>query len=139
MTLPTKVNHEVDEVAAGVDHFLKAVTPAPFSDPAFSVFKGKITQYVSDLVRESATVAKRDQADTISVKHVDIACEHLMLRSRNKVYKLAGTIGGLGLGTSLSTLCAMALVWQFPLAGILICTVSGMVGSFLLAVNIMKD
>jgi hypothetical protein len=138
MTLPSEVN-QIDEIAVGVDHFLKAVDPAPFSAPAFSVLKGKVTQYVSDLVTESDAVRKRDKADSVSVKHVEIASEHLILKSRNKVYKLAGTIGGIAFGTSVSTLCAMTLVWQFPPAGIVICTSSGMVGGFLLAVSLMKD
>jgi hypothetical protein len=139
MTLPSKVNQEVNEVAAEVDRLLKAVDSTPFTAPAFSVFKGKVTQYLSDLVRESDIVAKRDQTDAISVKHVEAACEHLTLKSRNKVYRFAGTIGGIGLGTGVSVLVTMALGGQFSLAGILICTISGMVGSFLLAISIMKD
>jgi hypothetical protein len=137
MTPPSQVN-QVDEIRDGIDHVLKTVDPALFSDPAFSVLKGKITQYLSDLVNESDTVRKRERVDTISVKHIEMACERLILRTRNKVYKLAGTVGGLAIGTSLSTLCAMALIWQFPPVGILICTGSGIVGGFLLAVS-LKD
>jgi len=139
MTLPSKVSREVDEVATEVEHILRGVDPSPFSVPAFTVYQGKIFQYLADLKQEAAAVAKRDQADSISVKHVEVASEHLTLGGRNKVYKLAGVIGGLGIGTSVSTLVSMVLVATYPPAGIVICAASGMVGGFLLAVNIMKD
>lgn len=139
MTLPSKTNEVVDEIADGVDLLFKNVDPSPFSAPAFTVLKGTIAQYMLDLVNESGAVARRDQADTISAKHVDKAREHLTMRNRNKVYKLAATIAGLGLGTSISTLCSMVLIWQFPVAGILICTFSGIVGGFLLALSFGKD
>lgn len=135
---PTSQVNQVDEIRAGIDHVLKTVDLALFSDPAFSVLKGKVTQYLSDLVNESDRVRMRDRVDAVSVKHVEIACERLVVKTRNKIYKLAGTVGGLAIGTSLSTLCAMGLIWQFPPVGILICTGSGIVGGFLLAVS-LKD
>jgi histone H3/H4 len=139
MTLPSKKSEVVDEISDGVEHFLKNVDSGPFSPPAFTVLKGVIAQYISDLVNESGDVANREHVDTISAKHVELARERLTLRAGSKVYKLAATIGGLGLGTCLSTICAMMLVWQFPVAGIVICTFSGTVGGFLLALSIGRD
>ena len=138
MTPPPEPNH-LDEIAIGVEQVIKAVNPAPLSEPAFSMLKAKVTQYLSDLIRESDAVRKRDNVESISMKHIEIASENLILRSRKKVYKLAGTIGGLALGTMISTLCAMVLVSQFPTSGVVICATSGSVGGFLLAVSLMKD
>jgi hypothetical protein len=138
MTAPPDLNHH-DEIALGVEQVIKAVNPAALSDQASSMVKAKVIEYLSDLVKESEAVRKRDNVESISLKHIEIASENLILRSRNKIFKLAGTIGGLLLGTSLSTLCAMMLVSQFPVSGIWISTCSGIVGGFLLAVSFIKD
>lgn len=128
----------MDELVDGIERSLKNTDPGPFSGPAYSVFTGTITEYVADLTRESEAVARRDQADAISAKHVEIAAAHLMLVERNRIYALVGTIGGVALGTCMSTLCAMVLVSQFPLAGIIICIVSGIIGGFALALSTSK-
>lgn len=139
MDFTPKENNEMNEVATQIDLFLKNIDSAPFSSPAFSVLKAKINQHIFDLVKESAIVAKRDQADSISVKHVEIASNHLILKGQKRIYKLIGTVGGLAMGTCISVLCSMVLTPQFTLSGILICTFSGMIGSFLLALNFSKE
>lgn len=139
MNVFSSVTADMNEFADSVEGLLKNIDPGPFSGPAFSVLRGTITEYVSDLVRESAAVARKDHADAISAKHVEIASARLMLGGRNKIHRLIGTIGGVGLGTCMSTLCAMVLVSQFPLSGILICIGSGIVGGFALAVSINES
>lgn len=134
--LPSNLTPERNEVVDSVARLVDEIDHAVFSSRAISILKWRANRYVSELVRESAVVAKRCDADLISAKHVQIAVDHLTLLGGSPVHRVAGTVGGVGLGTCLSTLGAMMLVWQFPLAGILICVVAGVVGGFLLALSI---
>jgi hypothetical protein len=139
MDLTPNVDHKLKEVAERTENFLEGVDHSPFSSAAFSVLKERITLYVSELVKESAIVAKRDKADSISTKHVEVACEHLTLRSRGGVYKNLGTIGGVCLGASISTLISMITASQYSMSGVLISVLLGIAGGVLFAINIMKE
>lgn len=139
MDLSSRNIVENSEVVNDVAGLLKEVDSGQFSNAALAVLKWKTSQYFSDLARESAVVARMHEADSISARHVEIAGDHLVPVGRKNLRKLTGTIGGVGLGTSLSTLCAMMLVWQFPLAGILICVFFGIVGGFSLALSVNRS
>ena len=135
MDLTSEVSKKVEGVASRAEHFLQGVDPSPFSSAAFSVLKEKITQFVADLVSESTAAAKRDQADSISAKHVEVASRHLMSSARARIYKHLGTWGGTFLGVSSSAFVSMILAHQFPVSGIVIGAATGIAGAFLLGVS----
>jgi len=103
-----------------------------FSETASSVIKEKVSTYSNELIKESKIIAKKDQSDSISAKHVEIASKNLMLYSGSTLYKRLSNLGSLFLGTSLSTLTSMFLNNSFPVSGVLIVTFFGIVGSFIL-------
>lgn len=104
----------------------------PFSEAAASLIREKSTEYFNELINESIVVGKRDQADIISSKHVQIASNNLISHSQGRLYQHLGTWGGIFLGTSLSSLMSMLLVNQYPPIGVVAVTVIGTVGSYLL-------
>jgi hypothetical protein len=139
MAITPNIDHKLREVAERAENFLEGVDQSPFSSTAFSVLQERIALYVSELVKESAIIAKRDNADSISTKHVEVACEHLTLRSRGRIYKHLGTIGGICLGASLSTLISMITINQYPSSAVLISVLLGIIGGALFAINMMMS
>src|SRR2546430_16577971 len=96
-----------EEIVDRVESSLLDVDHTSFSPAAFSALKANVAQYIDDLVTESATARKRDRTDIISAKHVEVATEHLKERSRTKIYRQSGTLGGVFLGACLSAVYPM--------------------------------
>ncbi|MDX6531856.1 MAG: hypothetical protein QOH41_4146 [Blastocatellia bacterium] len=135
MDLTPEMNKNIGGVTDRAEHFLRGVDPEPFSPAAFSVLKDKITQHVSDLIEESTAVARRDKADSISTKHVEVASEHLITHAGGRVYQLLGTWGGIFLGSSSSAFVSMFLSHQFPASALLFGIIAGVAGAFLLGLS----
>lgn len=133
------VNKEVEEVALKAEEYLQQIDPSPFSAAAFSILKGKIGQYVKDLIHESIKISIRDRADNISTKHVELASERLTVHPRNRLYKHLGTVGGILLGAALSNILTMQASNQFSFQSVLTTVILGIVGAFLIAFNIAVD
>jgi histone H3/H4 len=127
------------EVAEKADELLRSVDTSPFSPAAFSVFKAKVIQYIEDLARESATIAKRTQADVVSAKDVQAACDRLTTSPRKTLYRHLGTVGGLSLGASTSALGSMLVANQFPLWAVLVAIGTGILGAFFLGIHFRND
>jgi hypothetical protein len=133
-----------DDSESNLSDDLKGVTRAdgdrpPFSSQAYELLRDKIAEYVSDLVTESARIARRSRADDISAAHVQRAAEHLTGASRGRFYKHVGTIGGIMLGGALSNILTMTLENRYGAAGILITTGVAVIGTGMVAAHIFND
>jgi hypothetical protein len=126
------LSKKADALLEGVDH-------SPFSVPAFDVLRGRVGQYIGDLVRESATIAKHESADVISAKHVEAAYDRLTISPQRRFYRHLGPIAGLFFGGFISTVASMVVAGQYPLLGIALAAASGIVGAFLYGVHVTRD
>lgn len=111
----------------------------PFSVHAYVVLRTTIVEYVSDLVTESARIARRSRADDISAAHVQRAAEHLTSATRRRFFRHLGTIGGIMLGGAISNILSMTLENRYGSAGILITTGIAIIGAALVASHIAND
>lgn len=118
---------------------LSGVDSSPFSPPAFSALKGKISEYVVELVNESIKVSKRHVADTVSAAHVERAAEYLVSSTSRRFYRHLGTVGGILLGAALSNILAMTLTGQYTGGGTIASIALGIAGAFMIALHIAKD
>lgn len=118
---------------------LSALDSSPFSPPAFATLKGKISEYVVELVNESIKVSKRHVADTVSAAHVDRAAEYLVSSTSRRIYRHLGTVGGILLGAALSNILAMTLAGQYTGGGTIVSAALGITGAFMIALHIAKD
>lgn len=118
---------------------LSARDSSPFSPPAFSALKGKISEYVVELVNESIRVSKRHVADTVSAAHVERAAEYLVSSTSRRIYRHLGTVGGILLGAALSNILAITLAGQYTGGGTIVSAVLGIAGAFMIALHIAKD
>jgi histone H3/H4 len=139
MTAALENRRQADEVAGKVDELLNGVDPGPFSAAAFSVLKGKVAEYLGEVTREAAAIARRTKADVISVRDIEAACERLTVSPRKIVFRHLGTIAGLSLGTCGSTLSSMVVAGQFSLWSIVLSIATGLIGAFLLGIHVFKD
>ena len=131
---------ELEKVIMDVEFTTQNIANEPFTKKAFKKFKEKVGVYVSALYIESLKTANRHQADNISEVHVNSASEYLIKNNRNRTSKLIGILGGTFLGATISNLLAMTALDQSPnTLGIVITILLGIVGSFLIGINLMKE
>lgn len=133
-----------DDSESNLSEDLKRITGPdddrpPFSAHAYEVLRTTIVEYVSDLVTESARIARRVRADDISAAHVQRAAEHLASTTRGRFYRHIGTIGGIMFGGALSNILSMTLENRYGTAGILITTGVAIAGTALVAAHIASD
>jgi histone H3/H4 len=127
------------EAIVKAEELLKDVNPVPFSAAAFSVIKGKVSEYLKEVTTESAAIAKRSQSDVISVRDVEAACDLLTISPRKRLYKHVGTFAGLSLGFCGSTVGSMVVASSYPVWAVFVAIGSGLLGAFLLGVHINND
>jgi hypothetical protein len=118
---------------------LSTLAESPFSPAAFETVKEKITQYIADLIFESAKIAKRHSADTVSSSHVEQASNNLVSSSSKKLYRHFGTIGGILLGAGVSNILAMTTSNQFSTLSVSVTSALSIMGAFLIALYIAKE
>lgn len=123
---------QADEVLDKLDH-------SPFSVPAYDVLKGKVGQYIGDLSRESEMIAKQQQADLISAKHVEAASERLTWSPERRRYRNLGRIGGLLFGFSVSTFASMIVEAKYSGVSVAVMVIPGLIGAFLLGTDWIRD
>ena len=104
----------------------------PFTDAASLLVIEKSSENFTSLITESINVGKRDRTDVISAKHVQIAANNLVSHSRGTLYAHLGIWGGIFLGASLSALLSMILANQYPALGVILVTIVGIFGAYLL-------
>jgi hypothetical protein len=125
--------------ASKADEILENVEASPFSVPAWAVLRGKIGQYIGDLFRESEMIAKQQQADLISAKHVEAASERLTWSPDRRLYRNLGRLGGLLMGFSVSMLGSMIVESKYDGISVIVTVLTGLVGGFLLGADFIRD
>lgn len=116
---------------------LADIDSTPFSRSAFILLLEMISRYIADFVSESGRIATREGADAISAKHVERASEHLATENPRKLFRHLGTIGGILLGTGLSTVMSMAMD-KFTVIPTIASVLLASIGAFLTALHIAK-
>lgn len=129
----------LQKIIRQADTQLQDIDASPFSPSAFSVLKGKISEYIVQLVSESLKVSKRHQADSISAAHVERASEYLISSTTRRFLRHLGTVGGVLLGASLSNILVMTAAEQYSTSNILVSAGLGIAGAFMIALHIAKD
>lgn len=134
--LPKKLSDAIDEANAA----LEKADATPFSDKAYESLRQKISDYIGSLISESLRISKRHKADIVSQNHIEQANEHLISKRRSKLNYLAGTLGGIFLGATVSNIFGMMVLNQtYSLTGIITTLVIGVVGSFLISINLNNE
>lgn len=131
---------ELERIIKDVEFTTQNIANEPFSKKAFDKFKERIGIYISALYIESLKTAKRHKTDNISESHVETASSYLIKNSENKFSKLLGILGGTFLGATISNILAMTALGQtFNTVGLVTTIILGIIGSFLIGINLMKD
>jgi hypothetical protein len=119
---------------------LASVDPSPFTPDAFRALIEIVNGLIGDLIDESLKTSRRHKSEIVSRSYVYHASEYLISSQPRRLFRHMGTIGGILLGGSLSNILAMAQTGHdFPLLGTLISIGIGLVGTFLVAVHVVKD
>jgi hypothetical protein len=131
---------EIERILKDVEFTTQNVSTEPFTKQGFAKFKEKIGVYVSSLYNESLKTARRHKADTISESHVNNASSYLIKNIDSKISKLTGILGGTLLGATISNLLALTVLGQsFNTLGLVLTSILGVIGSFLIGINLMKE
>lgn len=134
-----KPQYNFQEVIDRANRELQNTSTTPFSDPAFEQLKQRIGTYAVELINESVRKAKRHQAEGVSSSDVQQASQYLVASTSHRIYRHAGSLGGLLLGTAFANTLSMITTHQYGLTGIIITFILTLIGSFLVAVPILKD
>ena len=134
-----KPQYNFQEVIDRANRELQNTSRTPFSELAFEQLKQKIGTYAVELINESVKKAERHQAEGVSSSDVQQASQYLVASTSHKIYRHAGTLAGLLLGTALSNILSMITTHQYGLTGVIITFILTLIGSFLVAVPILKD
>lgn len=119
---------------------LRSVPPSPLTPAAFELLQDTVDEFIGDLLDESFRIAKRHKSEVVSANYVQAAGTYLVASRARRLFRHMGTIGGILLGGSLSNILAMAQTGaSFPIVGTLVSVGVGLVGSFMVAIHIVKD
>jgi len=132
------INKDIEKAHA-IEFQLPNFNQSPFSSAACNILKTKIEQYIKDLINESVKVSKRHQADIVSVAHVKQASDFLVSSTSRRIYRHLGTVGGVLLGATLSNILTMTLSSQYTGGGTILSITLGIIGAFMIALQIAKD
>ena len=111
----------------------------PFSDAAKESLKVCHERFITRLVDESREIASRSEVHIVSPIHVERANSNLYNCNSTSVSRYLGTIGGILLGSSLSTILAMALSETYTTLSVLLCVFMSIIGAFLIARHPTND
>lgn len=119
---------------------LSNLNPSPLTPGAFEALKDIVNDFISDLIDESLKVAKRHRSEVVSRSYVEHAGEYLIASKSRRMFRHMGTVGGILVGGALSNILAMAQAGNsLPLTGTLVSVGVGLVGTFLVAAQIVRD
>lgn len=121
-----------------VDKKLEGYSCSPFSAEAFSILKGKIYQYISELILESINISKRYHSDGISKDYVEKASLYLYSSKSGKLFKNIGMVGGILLGVSVSNIISTLAVDSISTSEIILPVILGFVGISLVTLSMIK-
>lgn len=107
-----------------------------FSAPAKAAFEELVVDYANQLINAAFTAKENVKGDNVSEDNVREASYSVNRKKEKGLTKLAGILGGTFLGTSLSTLFTAIQTNTFDLKGTIIIAVSGILGAFLIALDL---
>lgn len=124
----------------GIEKDIKENKTGKFTPEGSREYIRQYSKLLTLLYLESLKISKLNQADIISSMHVTIAAKNLFKGKEDKISKFCGVMGGLLLGIPIS-IFGGALFGQAqnpPASDIVIVSVLGITGSFMIAYNIAK-
>jgi hypothetical protein len=107
-----------------------------FSEPAQSTVRRWVISYMSKLIDASFTAKQNVDGDNVSEANVNEAAYSLNRKEGKRLTKVAGIVGGLFVGTGLSTLVSVIQAGKFDRNGTIVIGVTGILGSFLIALDL---
>ena len=107
-----KPQYNFQEVIDRANRELQNTSGTPFSEPAFEQLKQQIGTYAVELINESVKKAKRHQAEGVSSSDVQQASQYLVASTSHRIYRHAGSLGGLLLGTALAN--TLSMIYNTP-------------------------
>jgi histone H3/H4 len=137
--IPARPQPNLDEVIERANAELKKTDSTPFSEHALEKFQEQVRAYTVELIQESVKRAKRHQAEVVSSSDVRHASQYLVSSPSHKIYRHAGTLGGLFFGAALSNVMSMITTRQYGLDGIIITFAFTLIGASLITVHMVKD
>ena len=131
---------EIERIIKEVEYTTSNIASEPFTKKGFSKYKEKIAVYISALFIESQKTAKRHKTDNVSESHVETASSYLIKNRESKTSKLMGVLGGVFLGAAVSNILALTVLGQsFTTVGLVTTVVLGIIGSFMVGINMVKE
>ena len=113
---------------------------SPFSEQGFSKLKEEISAYIVLLVDESFRIARHEKSDKVSHAHVESASAGLVKKKNKEIVNVFISIGGFLIGMSITkTFEILANSEMFTTQSTLIILATGIVGAFLLGLNIFRS
>jgi histone H3/H4 len=136
---PDRSQFDFQEVIDRVSKEMQDAAKIPFSEHAFEALNEQIGTYAVELIRESVKKAKRHRAESVSFSDVEHAAEDLVVRPSHRIYRHVGALGGVILGTALSSLVSMTTTNQHGLTLIVITFILTFIGTSLMTIHMVKD
>lgn len=133
---------EQQTVPENVQEKLKSSKSLPFSPAAQEFLNKTVKEIGSKIIIDSIEEAKCRNEDCVSQINVQTAKEKLLwnLEKKDGYLRHLGTVGGILLGASLSGFLSMSLGdASLPFFGVLLHSICGIVGAFLVAFHIATD
>jgi len=120
---------------------LQSVETHPFSAPAFSMLKDKISEYIVQLIMQSIQVSKRHRADTVSAAHVEQASDDLASGVSRRFFRYVGAGGGILLGVSIAPFLSVSgnAIAQYSVPGLVVSGALALLGTFMIAFHIARE
>jgi len=136
----TSDTNELNEAINEANNTLNSLGTSPFTNRAYESLKEKIATYIGQIITESIRISKRHKADLVSQSHIETASDNLISKKRSKLNYLSGTLGGIFLGATVSNIFGMLVLNQaFNTSGIIITIALGIIGAFLIAINVNNE
>ena len=129
----------IDEVIKNAYQKVQFEKGSPYTEHGFVKLKEEISSYVIQLVNESYVIAKRSKSDLISQSHVEVASHNLIKKNNSEIRNIFVSIGGFLLGMAVTkTFETLADSEPFTVANSLLIFSTGIVGAFMLGLNIFS-
>ena len=137
--IPARPQRNLNEVIERANAELNKADSTPFSEHAFKEFEEQVGTYTVELIKESVKRAKRHQAEGVSSSDVRHASQYLVSSPSHKIYRHAGTLGGVFVGTALSQVVSIITTRQYGLDNIILTFALTLIGSSLFTIHMVKD
>lgn len=128
-----------DQINDAIQTELHKEDKSPFRQEGFDQYLRHLTDYTILLFRKSKYYADQQNLKVISDTHVIKAAESIYKATDSKLTNLLISLGGILLGTSLSTLSTLLSTGTTITIGYMTVTViTGILGAFLLGIYLVK-